>query len=331
MISTSPIKISCMIARSEIPKAVRGAARRVRARERARAGVAPREAQPARRRIHASDGLLGYERQGGTHRRHRDRRHRRGPIRARARLRALRAAPPAARPARRRPPPDDVQLRPAPDRLHSRRRRRLERPLALRRHLATRDGSARLERRVGAIRRAGLQHTALEPRLWAARLVHAAPAPRRPDHGRRRDGLRRGHGADLHDARHRRRPPDLRPEHAADDEHDRQPDDQGSAADRHRALPGLDRDADPGGAGGAARTRSASLPGTTGAGARASRSARSATAPSGSRRRSTGRSTPTSSRSRATCASAGSWRSAPAASSEISPRRATAAPGKNSL
>ena len=84
-------------------------------------------------------------------------------------------------------------------------------------------------------------------------VVHAAAAPRRPDHGRRRDGLRRGHGADLHDARHRRRAPDLRPEHAADDEHDRQPHDQGPAPRDHGALPRLDRHADPGGARGAPR------------------------------------------------------------------------------
>ena len=66
-------------------------------------------------------------------------------------------------------------------------------------------------------------------------------------------GLRRGHGAHLHDARHRRRPPDLRPEHAADDEHDRQPHDQGSAAARDGTVSRLDRDADPGGARRAAR------------------------------------------------------------------------------
>ena len=167
-------------------------------------------------------------------RRHRHRRDRGGPVRARARLRPLRAAPAAARPARRRAPPDDVQLRPARDHLHPRHRRRLERPLALRHHLAAREGAARLERRARALRRPRLQHPALEPRLGAARLVHAAAAARRPDHGRRRDGLRRGHGADLHDARHRRCPPDLHPEHAADDEHDREPHDQGSAPRRSR-------------------------------------------------------------------------------------------------
>ena len=192
------------------------------------------------------------------------------------------------------------------------------------------EGAARLERRAGPLRRARLQHPALEPRLGAARLVHAAPPARRPDHGRRRDRLRRGDGPDLHDARHRRRPPHLRPEHAADDEHDRQPHDQGPPPRRHGPLPRLDRDADPGGARRAARGDREPRRHDRRERPRAS-SARSATAPSGSRPRRTGRSTPTSSRSRAICASTGWWRCGRAG---FSRRRAPGAwrspPGKRS-
>ena len=152
-----------------------------------------------------------------------------------------------------RPPSDDVPLRPARDRRPRRRDRRLERPVALRRHVGDREGAARVERRPRALRRSRLQHAALEPRLGPARRLHAAAPPRRPDHGRRRDGLRRGDGPDLHDARHRRRPAGLHPEHAADDEQDRQPHDQGPPAARRGALPRLDRDADRRGAQGAPR------------------------------------------------------------------------------
>ena len=226
----------------------------------------------------------------------------------------LRTAPAAARPAGRRASPNDVQLRPPGDRRARRDDRDLGRAVALRHHRRDRQGAARLERRARAVRRAGVQHAALEPRLGPARRLHAAAAPRRPHHGRRRDRIRRGDGPDLHDARHRRRPARLHPEHAADDEHDRQPHDQGPTAARRGPLPRLDRDADRRGAGGAARrdrrrcrARAARAP--------ASSWARSTTARSGSRRRRTGRSTPTSSRSRASCASSGSARSARPASS----------------
>ena len=91
------------------PRAARG----VRARARADPGVAPggRQAPRARRRITRAMDFSQHEHQGARDRRRRHRRDRRGPVRARARLRPLRAAPAAARPAGGRAPPDDVQLR----------------------------------------------------------------------------------------------------------------------------------------------------------------------------------------------------------------------------
>ena len=189
MISTSPIKISCMIARSRDPERRPRAARGVRARARADRGVArgswgrlsrgspPNHATRWTISAPATEALITAAIGIAVVRR-----------RARARstrVQPLRAAARGARPDGGRAPADDVQLPPPRD-------RRDRRAIAIWSVLslydapsAGRQGAARLERRAGALRRPRAQHAALESRLGSARRLHAAAAARRPGHGRR--------------------------------------------------------------------------------------------------------------------------------------------------
>ena len=100
MISTSPIKISCMIARAEIPNAVRELHAAFELERAPIAGVmagTEQEGSAPPPPNHASDGDLPPSDAGADHGRGRDRRGLRGAALARPRLRPLRAPAHAAR------------------------------------------------------------------------------------------------------------------------------------------------------------------------------------------------------------------------------------------
>ena len=138
-------------------------------------------------------------------------------------------------PARRRTPADDVQL---PQRLTSCIVGDRSAPGASsrssRQHRADRQGAARVERGARAVRRPGAS-ARRSSNLGSGMLVAFTQPLRLGDRVTigEQHGLRRGDRPDLHDARHRRRAPRLRPEHPAHDDDDREPHDPRPAPHRH--------------------------------------------------------------------------------------------------
>ena len=308
MISTSPIKISCMIARSEIPNAVRElhAAFELESEPDLRSSC-PEAGSARSPPNHASDGSLGQQRQGGADRRHRHRRDRCGPVRARADLRPVRAAAAAARPDGRRAPPDDVQLRPADDRLHPRHRRRAG--ASSRSTTSPRSSPRRSWHRAPCWRCSPGWPSAPRSRTWARACSSSFTQPLRLG-DRITVGGETGFVEDMaliyttlvtDDARRIFIPNTQLTTNMIVNR---------TIKDPRRAITGrfpVSIDTPIPEAREVLLGAIADLPGTHAEHARVT-SARSATAPSGSRQPPTGRSTRMSSRSRASSASAGSWR-----------------------
>ena len=184
MISTSPIKISCMIAQDGDPQRGPRPAQRFRAGERAdrRAlelarGVSVEGGRRCPPPKSARDEPLGSNGRCADRERDRHRRGDRRAVDARVPVGPVRATTRRQGSGRRRPSPDHDRVPPEGDRRDRRLDRDLERAVAVRRDLGDRQGAPRLERRARVVRRVGVQHAALQSRLRAAGgVLAAAPA-----------------------------------------------------------------------------------------------------------------------------------------------------------
>ena len=225
MISTSPIKISCMIARSRDPDAVRELHDAFGLENEPSASSPPREALPLAAES-GGDGALPRATRPSSPAPSASS----SPSRfagARACLRSLRAPAAAPRPGRGRAPAHDVPLRPPGLRRGRRHDGRLEpycrcttRPPRSPRRCSPRARCSRSSRASHSARRSRTSARACSSHS-PSRCASAIGSP---------SAVRRGSSRRWRSSTRRSSPTtraDVHPEHAADDEHDRQPHDRG--------------------------------------------------------------------------------------------------------